>query len=228
MAIARTSHLIGSISGTLGSVVFAQTRMGLLIKNRPLKNNQRSEKQLERRALFQRALSRWSKISGTQQKAWNTAAANFPQTNRLGVRSAISGWQLFIKQNLFTLWVEDTFRDDPVPARQTYAAEYFELSFTAGGEYLVSVGGFIPKPIRTVLYGARSFRSMDRAQWTPNIWTFFKFQTFTVQTRDVTAAWDAAIGPPQQDELIAVKVRIFSIDTIWPPGPPRTAVTQML
>lgn len=228
MAIARTSHLIGAISGPLDSVIFANTRQGLLLKTRPLKINQRSEKQLARRALFQTVTNYWQNLDQEDYDAWRDAAADVTKTNRLGIKSQISPWQLFLQQNMLTLWANGDLSTTPIPNRQTVACIDATIAFTAGGAYNVTMVDPGGDQIIGIVYGARSYRTTPPVKWTPKTWTFVEFAGWSFgSTVDVSTDWDANIGAPVEDEMVAVKLVLYPYAIFWPPGPPRTFVTQM-
>lgn len=98
--IARTSALVGAISGSLGSITAKNTRTGLVLAHRPAKINPQTQSQLTVRTSYSFVVRTWKARTDAHRLAWNRLATTFPHTNSLGVSRALSGFQLFVKFNL--------------------------------------------------------------------------------------------------------------------------------
>jgi hypothetical protein len=96
MAIARTSAIIGAISGTLGSTTFRNTRAGLVLAAHGQKRNQRTPLQLRTAALLAAYQNAWFLLSDHDKRQWAEQAATITWPNRLGIPKRPTGRNLFL------------------------------------------------------------------------------------------------------------------------------------
>ena len=101
MAIFRPSSIVGAISGNLGSVNFGNARFGPFIRRRAYPSPDRGAPRCANRATYASASPAWRALTAAQRIAWRSAAVSFNHTNRLGVSSPLSGWQLYLKYYIY-------------------------------------------------------------------------------------------------------------------------------
>ena len=99
MAIARSSPIIGAISGTLGSSTFRQTRYGLVIARHGRRVDSQTPPQQFRRAMMAALHLTWTGLSVQDRATWTNVAQNVTFPNRLGIPHRISPWCLFVHCN---------------------------------------------------------------------------------------------------------------------------------
>ena len=99
MAKATTSTIIGSISGSVGSVTFRQAKNGLVVARKQASIRQLSEGQRDQQTAWHRAKTRWSIMNKQTKQAWINAAQTRQIKDRLGTTRNVSGYQLFLSQN---------------------------------------------------------------------------------------------------------------------------------
>lgn len=100
MAIFRPGHVVGAISGNLGTMNFANGPYGPYVRKRMVRTDKRSVRQLASRVQMQTIRHEWSGLSKEQRTTWRAAARQFPQVNRLGIRRNLSGFQFFVRVNI--------------------------------------------------------------------------------------------------------------------------------
>jgi len=96
MAIARSSPLVGAISGSLASITFRNTKNGLVIASRPLKSMPQTNRQNYQRALLAAASLWWTAMTTQQKMTWKNAAATITFPNKLGIQTHPSPRALFL------------------------------------------------------------------------------------------------------------------------------------
>jgi hypothetical protein len=202
MAIIRTAPLIGAISGNLGGVCFVQSKSGPVIRTRNRRLKQNDKRHYQIRALFQQLRNAWRNLTDNQRTAWRQATISVPNTNRLGLTSTISGYQLFIKTNAWGNYVAPI---DPIlilkaPSNLNRRTPWLLDSFTitsGGAKGLILLppagGGF---PFAQV-YGARTFSTAPRRSW----FSFRQTEVSGAPPGTITLLkWDDDIGDPQPGE----------------------------
>lgn len=99
MAIARSSPIIGAISGPLASTIFRNTRNGLVLAQRPLRISSQSQVSLFNRAKFAAIQASWISLTADKRATWTSAARTITYPNRLGIPQKISPWNLYVLIN---------------------------------------------------------------------------------------------------------------------------------
>lgn len=226
MAIARTSSLVGAISGSVDSITFANTRQGLLIKHRPRKVNQRTYHQTISRAAFSLCVRDWNDLIPVVRAQWTVLAQNTPITNRLGQTSHPSPWQLWIAKNLHAaFWVGRTYATPQIVTVPYFIGE-ITVAFTEGGPFNITfddcepaVGYFVATCART-FGGYSTFTPANRkdiyiVQDSP---PYLPVRTFFARGNpsDIHDAFVACLGEPVAGEFIHVSVHQLTYVGMWP------------
>ena len=209
MAIARTGSIIGALSGSLGTVIFANTKQGLLVKHRPLKTNQNTHAQLTQRAQFQQCKTLWQDLSAAEYLRWRVLAEQLTRTNRLGVTSKRTPFSLFMLHNLNLLLAGSTLTRIPLVIEPAAPVSVTNVTFTAGGSYRMYItradgvgAGWV------YLYGSRPMRTTPSRS--PYIWRFLGPKSFFgVDPVDIEAKWDPVLGPPAAGEFVHIKLSLI-------------------
>jgi hypothetical protein len=100
MAIFRESPFTPGLTGSIGGVTARTGRSGPVLEIRPRPCYKNTAAQAAWRADFARVATAWRNLGDEQHAAWAAAAAVYPHTNRLGLKTQISGWNLYVKTNL--------------------------------------------------------------------------------------------------------------------------------
>ena len=221
MAIFLPSPVIGAISGNLGGACFVLSKSGPVIRQRIRRTRQGDARHAQMRAAVQRFRIAWRDLSEEQRTSWRQSAISFPFTNRLGVTSTLSGFQLFMKLNLFT-YDEPNIGILPLietPPNLTAFAPFRLDSFEpnqAGGPILFfsnPSGG----PTQSVsIFGARSFSSAPRLFW--NSYKALGRETPSLTKETDITNWTSILGPIRVGERYFVRV-FLRTPTGFPTGP---------
>lgn len=220
MAIFRPGPIIGAISGNLGGSNFVQSNNGPVVRQRIRRTRLYQDRTREMRIRFQNLRAAWAQLETQEITQWRAAAADFPHTNRLGVTSRLSGYQLFMKVNAFAWNPSKGLAPDPISTPPNLNRQ---VSFTFD-RFRVSVGFFkqfrAQEPIpsnntQILIYGARTFSTSPRKSWTD--FKFIEFGTLLATTLTINN-WNSVIGNPEVGEQCWIKLwqRGFQI---LPTGP---------
>ena len=208
MAIYKAAPLIGGISGTLGGIAFANSKAGPIIRTRLRRTKTTNSRTLEMRVKLQSLRHAWQNMTDNQRTAWRQSAANYPNKNRLGTTSRLSGFQLFVKVNALgynvpTEPVNAPVLDPPALTRSgSRNIDIFEVQ--AGGLKFVFLStGTIGPVNHAFVYCARTSSSAPRRFWNTFklIYDAEQFPGFHTLTE-----WDNLIGDPQVGEQCWIKI----------------------
>jgi len=226
MAIARAAHIVGAISGNLGATVFVNKGHALQIHHRPLKTNRRTSLQVAKRSWHAYCINAWRALTPAQVLQWRTAAAGIATSNRLGTRSQLSAFQLFMIQNLPNQGDSVSFASVPREYQSAYPCLPTDITFTAGGTYSITLTRTDTYNVGwTIVSGYRPFRTTETRgvrSWTKLGHIFFNDAT----PKDIAYKWDPKLGPPAAGEFVMVKLALRG--TGWFPNPPYIASTTVL
>ncbi len=115
MAIIRPGHVVGAISGNLGSCNYVQGKYGPYVRTRLTRADKLSARQLETRARFARVKNMWRELTDEQRLTWNVAGANIRYVNRLGLARPVRGHTVFFRLNMMIEpWGEPYYTTPPV------------------------------------------------------------------------------------------------------------------
>lgn len=113
MAIFRTSAIVGAVSGNIGGACFVNGRGSKVLRQRKTKKASVPTTQQVKRNIFQRVVNEWREFTANEKEAWATYAKATPVTNRVGERSALSGYQSFLKIRMFRYSTTDLTTLEP-------------------------------------------------------------------------------------------------------------------
>lgn len=212
MAIIRTGHIVGGITGTLGSEDYVNGRGSTYVRRRPRKTNQNTQAQTNRRSRFGDVTQAWQTFPENVRTAWRAAAKLITFPNRLGIQRSISGFQLFVKYTMSfqsNLFIEPT---GPPGLSTAPRATDLILTASASGSIEISFTNNVPPTILQIFFqGARPVSSSPRTHFSN--YKFLRSDFFGAGPRsiDLTARFDALFGHPVENEFISVKMRSVEI-----------------
>lgn len=207
MAIIRTSHIVGGITGTLGSVDYVQGTTGLYVRKRPRSTIRRSPVISAARSQFSTLTNHWRKLTDSQRQAWRSAAALSNFRNRLGIPRKLSGFQLFMQINLTRPVISTIIETAPNRLTKTPAPTNLVilrlLNNLIQAEYTITA----PTIDQTVtIFAARpvtlaprrhysNWKFLDRATTGEGDWSI-----------GITNQFHAALGIPEDNEIVGILV----------------------
>lgn len=203
MAIFSTGPIVGSISGNVGGVSFANSRRSRVIRKAKRASPTTKSRQLAQQSILKNAVARWQALDTDSRNAWKNAASHIPTPNRLGTSSPMSGYNYFLKLNLAFELDEPPVATSFVPAVEitftSSVAIRLDIHFDGlpGGE---AYAGFV--------FGRLLYRSTPIAH--NNTWTRLGLVT-TLGTIIVSidAIWLTAFEFPILNQFVALEFRPF-------------------
>lgn len=222
MALIRTSAIVGSISGSIGGVTFVNARRGVVARHRPNKTKPSSASLLEQQAYFANVTRAWSTLTVEQRSAWNALAVDQPQTNRLGITSAPTGFQIFTRFNLYRLRLNSTLLLDPPENIVGYRPVILDLIFLDNPFYQVrtTIDGAIALEF-FLIYGARHFSTVipaHIANW--RLLATGGAAPGPVIGANITSAWLETFGEMELGEAYSVRWQYQNIGFSLAPSAP--------
>lgn len=226
MAIARLGSIVGAISGNLNSVTFTNRKHGLTICHRPLKRNPRTTDQLEERNQMQRMVSVWKTLTAAEYLEWKSLAEKVPRTNRLGVTSRTTPFQVFVRMNKITAYLGITIQTTPYLLGHARACKVKSILFTEGGPYTIRLEELTPYTSgETWVYGHRPMRtSPTRGIRT---WKFLGRVPFDGDDpQNLWSWWTPRLGELVTGEFVHLKLICQTVGGIN--NPPHTVTTTVV
>lgn len=101
MAIIQYTGIINQIRGKLNGSVFNRSRNAYTLQRKQQPTRAVRGLQSDRRNAFSFIQRSWAGLSTVQKSAWAQAAVDNPTTDRFGEPTILSGYNQFIKANLF-------------------------------------------------------------------------------------------------------------------------------
>jgi len=102
MGLVRFGAGIVQISGSIAGDVHARNRFGNYIRPRTIPTNPNTALQQSTRAALAALTERWSEtLTAAQRTAWNLYGTSVAMTNRLGETIYLTGFNHYIRSNLF-------------------------------------------------------------------------------------------------------------------------------
>ena len=143
MAILKAGAL-GSPSGNLGGICFAQGRGATTVRTRGIAPNHSSLAAQKARSDFAHTAAMWqSVLTSSQRQAWVTFAQRTPVSNRFGTPRIISGFQWFMRSAAMTPYQGFTSTQLPGYTRN-YSIASFSVTYGASSHLEVtSTGNYI-------------------------------------------------------------------------------------
>ena len=219
MAIVRLGTVVAAISGSIGGTTFAHTKGGTVARAKLRQTKKTGFRNLQVRNDMSRQRGIWRGLTTIQRQAWTVAALQLPRANRLGQRNVMSGYQLFIRTNMFArrgpaspFTNMPDFTDVPDMTNKV-PVETFDVVFSIANGYFYSA---VPRILTTFLtvaaiYGGRTFRDYPTGIVPPLRMFFQGVDLFTPQ--DITAPWNLHVGEPSVGEFVFVRF-VWSGNTI--------------
>jgi hypothetical protein len=205
MAIFETGAVVGSISGDVGGASFVNSRGSKVVRKNRRPSPVNTEQQLQAQNRVAEYAHKWTTISAADKKAWQTYATNRPKSNRLGVSRQLSDYQSFMQYNLARQAVTTTPPDEP-PINFTKQEMYnYTATSSVTSGIIVSFDTFDLLAGKSVIvYGRNLYRKTVPTQ--NNHWTTIGVFFTTATEFDITTEWNAILGTPQREQVIAIKI----------------------
>jgi hypothetical protein len=230
MAIYKPSHIVASISGSLSSQTFVQTKHGAIIRPRPRKIKKFSPQLLAQKARTSTARLAWANLDPATRLQWIATANAQTTTNRLGVRRNLSPYQFYVKSAIYAQLAGNAIPASPpnpivnppltlaAPPSSPTKVNALEAIFQNHSDlYLIESWYVVPDSTRSyLLYGARSFsvtaiRTMD---W----WHFLGAYTVSnFGNINVIDIWSATMGRLADGEYYGLRVIDVTSPGLWSP-----------
>lgn len=219
MAIYATGPLIGSISGDVGGINFANARGSKIIRVKKRRVHLKKDRQLNAQTLLQNTIHEWQALTVRQKNAWRTYAISIPINNRLGISRPLSGYQQFLRINL---WLLSIGRPSITPPpRSVPPPIIFNVNFTAGvasGIDMSYEGNPPHETLQGVFYGQRLFKN-NLVKFN-NSWRFIALlQLLTGTPSSLDVFWLFQYPLPILDEVIALRFVPTTTDSPTPYPP---------
>ncbi len=216
MAIIRTGHLIGRISGVLGSEDFVNGRGSSYVRRRPRKTNQHTAPQEDRRKRFAAVVQNWQIFGEPNRAAWRAAAKLVTFPNRVGVQRSISGFQFYVSYAMARR--TDTLMWDFGPPNLVRAASPEDIILTASASGSIEINFTIKAPSgisEIYVQAARPVSSSPRTHFSN--YKFLAGNTFLVGSRTftITTEFDQIFGHPAEGEHISVRLHTWKDFTMF-------------
>lgn len=100
MAVIRYGAIVQDAQGSIGGITFARNHGTSCIRQRPLKTNSRTRLQEEARRAYAFVTASWSVLTDDERQTWIAGASKGNQSGAWGVGKQLSGFQLFVRENL--------------------------------------------------------------------------------------------------------------------------------
>lgn len=205
MAIFQPSAIVGSVSGNVGGISFANPRGSKVIRKarRPTANAKAS--QLKAQTVFANAARKWRTLDAETREAWNQYAAQNPRPNKLGVTRALTGYQAWVQLETFAEPNGGILNDLPPIASQAEGLTNWSLAASLTGTWGISFdetgspGGHFAH-----IYAANLYRETIPSTW--NDFAFLLAHNTLGTFYGLSTVWENALPLPQVGSVIAVKV----------------------
>lgn len=214
MAKITPSAIIGSISGRIGGVEFAQTRNGIIVRKIGPKPKPTSTYAYYSRAQFQAATQYWATLPAATRAAWAEAAKQTTRTGALGQGRTFSGFTLYLHYWLTGYWTRRSF--STLPVQPIVCAPEFLLlaSFSAAGTYTLNVyPGVEAGSVSCAVYGGPMTTLYQGAR--PKRLTLLTLQSRASFPINLYSAWISHWAPLQQGQSVFLEVRSYLAQRLW-------------
>ncbi len=138
MAIVKTGSVVSGISGSIGGTTFVGARRGLVMRPRPTIRAASSPFLAVARGRLANVRNTWATLTDLQRDGWKTLARTTNTTNRLGVSSPTTGFNLFTKYNLELFLDSDDYIEDAPTTGITGSPRSVSADFEESGDFTVS------------------------------------------------------------------------------------------
>lgn len=242
MAIYRTGVLVTGISGNLGSVNFANSQRGNVVRVRAVRTNPQTAPQLAIRRAYNQLWHLWQDLGPAGQTAWRQAALQFPRTNRLGLQRTLSGWQLFFETNQHIVASTTADLTDflplPPPLNAAPALTDITLSLIAGINPSFSVTSSIPIPAldhppQLTIFAVRPHTTLIKRSY--HGWRRLVRKPFLKPTIEFRDDFLDIFGPPADGEALSFRFALINDEQTIADQPdlltrpsPQVSLTQLV
>jgi hypothetical protein len=104
-ALIKLGGAVADIRGSIGGIVFSRNKSGAIARNRTIPTNPSSALQGEiRSAMSAVRAAFYETLTDAQRALWNDYAFNTEVTNRLGESTKVTGYNMFCRVNLASLY----------------------------------------------------------------------------------------------------------------------------
>jgi hypothetical protein len=211
--IVRLGGMISQASGTLGALQFTSGRTAPTVKMRRVSSNQSTPDQLDHQAAHATAAAAWNALTDAHKFAWKLYALKQVRQNRLGVARQLTPFQLFMGQNTLRAQVGAPLRTGPPKYGMTGVGTPAFIGFTSGGSYRVymiapstdTVGYY-------VIYGHRPVSTTHTGRVFKHV--VYSGACTTSIDVDISATWDAKLGPMASTEKYWIAVRYLGDNSL--------------
>lgn len=113
MALIKFGGGVIQMSGSVAGNTYARNRYGNYVRARTKPINPQTGRQTAVRAAMAALTTRWSQVlTALQRTAWNLYASNVAMTNRLGETINLTGFNHYLRSNIFRQTYSKTIIDD--------------------------------------------------------------------------------------------------------------------
>ncbi len=154
MALIKLGAIVAAISGKVSGNVFSHNKGGAYVKGWTKPTNPQTVIQQSWRSVFSSISSEWRSLTNNQRSSWEASALIRPVTNRMGETKYLSGYGLYMKQNMVLATTGNaSLPDAPVaqaiPDYQIDACSWNYGNASSWNIEMTIVGGLEPLPALT-------------------------------------------------------------------------------
>lgn len=102
MALITPSSLISEISGSVGSECYGRNMGGAYVRSKPTVPYSRTAAQATWRDFLKNTVAAWQALSDSQRAVYESSSIDYFTNSRLGKKQTISGYNLFLRQQMIT------------------------------------------------------------------------------------------------------------------------------
>lgn len=197
--------MIGSISGNVGGVNFANSSGSKVVRKARRPNKVNTEQQIKQQTRIAQISGEWRALDDLTRQAWKTYAFARPRQNRLGVARALSGYQSFMQYTLFTEEAGGAIGD--LPPTNFTPQEMFNYSLESSVSGGIILNFETPSPLvskQWYIYGRPLFRETIPAF--NNTWSFLGIAIETGLEHILDPEWQTRYPLPILNQVIAIRV----------------------
>ena len=134
MAVIQYTGIVNQVRGKLNGSVFNKSRNANTLQRKQQAPRRQVGQSSRPRNRFSEIQRTWKTISSLQRTQWATAAANNPSRDRFGNLVALSGYNQFIKANLFAAaaGIPQVITPDsnPAPDPLINVSDFYQVDFS--------------------------------------------------------------------------------------------------
>lgn len=143
MAVVQFTGIVNQVRGKLNGSVFNKARNANTLQRKQQQTAGSKGFQSEIRNIFSEVQRSWKVAPAEQKGDWQVAAQNNPSRDRFGNQTILSGYNQYIKANIFRSYALNLIYPDvdPLPAPAGSVTSFFitDLAFSVSGAGRVAV-----------------------------------------------------------------------------------------